>query len=103
LTRQRRAGRHIPAEKDIKMKSCNKNEEKQFSFTVPQSRNYCAADLMYEYASVFPGVYFAHDHFFNAFLIIQSKKYIFDHWNIEKHNNSTETVTVYLKEENKIY
>lgn len=80
------------------MKICTKNEEKQFSFTVPQSRNYCAANLMYEYASVCPGVYFARDHFFNAFLIIQSKKYVCDHLNIEKHNDNTETVTVYLKE-----
>lgn len=42
----------------------------QFSLTVSQSWNFCAADLMNRYAMNKIGVYFARDHFYNAFLSI---------------------------------
>ena len=70
----------------------------QFSLTVSQSWNFCAADLMNRYAMNRIGVYFARDHFWNAFLSIHGKKYSFDHWHIQNHEDHTCTVTVFLKE-----
>ena len=69
-----------------------------FSFTLPQSVNYCASDLMYRYARSHRGVTFSRDRYFTSLLECGGHRYVFDHWHREKHPDGTETVTVYMKE-----
>ena len=68
-----------------------------FYFTTIEntSRNYTPAALIYEYAK---------KHFYKTFYYYDSLRisiagivYKYDHWNITKHENSTETVKIYLK------
>lgn len=66
----------------------------EFTLTVPQSWNYCPADLMKKYAKENANVSYFHD--WRAILVINGTKYKYNGWKIKTNNDGTETVTVYL-------
>lgn len=70
----------------------------EFTLTVPQSWNYCAADLMNRYACADgrKGARFYYERC--AVLEINGTKYKYERMKIKKNNDGTETVTVYLVE-----
>lgn len=70
----------------------------EFTLTVPQSWNYCAADLMNRYACADgrKGASFYYERC--AVLEINGTKYKYERMKIKKNNDGTETVTVYLVE-----
>ena len=68
----------------------------EFTITVPQSWDYCAADLMNIYAKGNAGVKFHRES--RAFLEINGTMYKYERWTIKKNTDRTETVTVYLVE-----
>lgn len=69
----------------------------KFTIIVPQSLDYCAADLMKLYAKNSTGARFYREG--RAVLEINGTKYVYEHWNIKKNNDGREIVTVYLVEE----
>lgn len=68
----------------------------EFTITVPQSWDYCAADLMNIYGKNNAGARFFRES--RAVLEINGTKYKYERWKIKKNNDGTETVTVYLVE-----
>ena len=70
----------------------------EFTLTLPQSWNYCAADLMNRYARANGrmGARFYYEQC--AVLEIKGTKYKYERMTIEKKDGKKETVTVYLVE-----
>lgn len=62
-----------------------------------QSQNYTPADVMRRWAMATYHAFFR-DVNFEPYIRISGtgKAYYYDHWSIEKHDDGTETVTVYL-------
>ncbi|MBE7028833.1 MAG: hypothetical protein E7405_01135 [Ruminococcaceae bacterium] len=60
-----------------------------------QSQNYTPADVMRRWAME-NFKYFGRDIGFKPYILIDTKKYYYDHWKIEKHEDRTETVTLFL-------
>jgi hypothetical protein len=62
-----------------------------------QSQNYTPADVMRRWAMATYHAFFR-DMYFTPYIRISGtgKAYYYDHWSIEKHDDGTETVTVYL-------
>lgn len=69
----------------------------EFTIIVPQSWDYCAADLMKLYAKNGRGARFYY-YDGRAILEVNGTKYTYDHWNIKKNKDGREIVTVYLAE-----
>lgn len=68
-----------------------------FSLTVPRAWNYSPTDLMLEYSRKHKSVEFTRIKG-KACLIIESKPYVYDHWQILIISERAEIATVYLKE-----
>ena len=75
-----------------------KENTMNFTLTFPKNRNFCASDLMYEYAKKTPGAKCRRDRYFTTLLSIAGIEYYYDHWSIEYNADDTITVTSYLKE-----
>ena len=67
----------------------------KFTIIVPQSWNYCPADLMKQYVKANARAsYCRYDG--RVFLGINGIEYKYEHWEIKENGDGTETVTVYL-------
>lgn len=68
----------------------------QIKIRILQKTNWCVADLLNKWVKE-NGGNFARDHFFSAHIIKGGVKYYpVDGVKVEKHDDGTETVTVYL-------
>lgn len=72
----------------------------EFTLTLPKTKNFCAIDLMNQYAKNTPGAFFVRDQYFNSYILKNCVWYVYDHWKIENHPDDPEKiiVTVYMKE-----
>lgn len=61
-----------------------------------QSQNYTPADVMRRWAME-NYKYFGRDIGFKPYIYMMKNKYYYNYWNIQKNEDGTETVTLYLK------
>ena len=69
----------------------------KFSVIYDVNRNYSPRDCMIRYAKA-NDLKFGYTAYFNIYVVINGRYYIYDYWKIENQNNGYEEVTIVLKE-----